>query len=166
MTSKFDDMTPSPNFFDVVLFLLLSLVTGPGFMSISSLVLELWQFTSIRDWPEIRKPEIHLCEFCPISGYWGELGIPKLTEMSLIKYNWMLQNAGVTAFTVSALLKENQQGGKITAPAPIAPPRLGLNYNFLLNWFKCFGQKIRQFLCFKCFSTQHWDKFVPAGKIW
>ena len=46
------------NFFDAVLFLLSSLVTGPSFMSISSLVLELWQFSFIRDWPEIRKSEI------------------------------------------------------------------------------------------------------------
>ena len=37
------------NFFDVVLFLLSSLVTGPNFMSTSSLVLELWQFSFIRD---------------------------------------------------------------------------------------------------------------------
>ena len=28
----------------------------------------------------------------------------------------MLQNARVTAFTVSELLRENQQGGKITSP--------------------------------------------------
>ena len=33
----------------------------------------------------------------------------------------MLQNARVTAFTVSELLRENQHGGKITPP-----PRLGL----------------------------------------
>ena len=38
------------NFFDPVLFLLSSLVTGPSFMTISSLVLELWQFSFIRDW--------------------------------------------------------------------------------------------------------------------
>ena len=35
--------------FDVVLFLLSSLVTDPSFISISSLVLELWQFSFIRD---------------------------------------------------------------------------------------------------------------------
>ena len=29
------------------------------------------------------------------------------------KSYWMLQNARVTAFTVSELLRENQQGGKI-----------------------------------------------------
>ena len=78
MTSQFSDMMSSSNFFDVVLFLLSSLVTGPSFMSISSLVLELWQFSFIRDWPEIRKSEIPPSEFCPISGYWDELWIPNL----------------------------------------------------------------------------------------
>ena len=33
MTSQFTDMMPSSNFFDVVLFLLSSLVTVPSFMS-------------------------------------------------------------------------------------------------------------------------------------
>ena len=51
-------MTSSSNFFDVALFLLSSLITGPSFMSISSMVLELWQFSFIRDWPEFRKLEI------------------------------------------------------------------------------------------------------------
>ena len=36
-------------FIDVVLFLLSGLVTGPSFMSVSSLVLELWQLSFIRD---------------------------------------------------------------------------------------------------------------------
>ena len=36
----------------------------------------------------------------------------------------MLKYARVTTFTVSELLRENQQGGKITHPPP---PRLGLN---------------------------------------
>ena len=72
-------------FFDVILFFLSSLVTGPSFMSISSLVLELWQFTFIRDWPEILKSEIPPSEFCLISGDWGELGIPTLAWVFLIK---------------------------------------------------------------------------------
>ena len=41
MTSQFLDMTLSSNLFDVALFLLSSLVTGPSFMLISSLVQEL-----------------------------------------------------------------------------------------------------------------------------
>ena len=102
-------MTSASNFFDVFLFVLSILVTGPSFMSISSLVLELWQFSFIRDWPEIWKLEIPLSKFCPISGDWGELWVPNLTRMSLIKFYWTLQNARVTAFTVFELLRENQQ---------------------------------------------------------
>ena len=42
-------------------------VSFPSFISISSLVLELWHFSFIRDWPEIRKLEIHASGFCPIT---------------------------------------------------------------------------------------------------
>ena len=41
MTSQFFEITSSSNFFEVVFFHLSSLVTGPRFISISSLVLEL-----------------------------------------------------------------------------------------------------------------------------
>ena len=51
-------------------------VNGPSFMSISWLILELWQFSCIKDWSEIPKSEIPLSALCPISGNWRELGIP------------------------------------------------------------------------------------------
>ena len=130
-------MTLSSNFVDFVLFLLSSLVTGPSFMSISSLVLEFFYF--IRDWPEIPKLEIPLSEFCVISGDWGELGIPDLVEMYLIKCYWMLQNTRATTFTVSELLRESQRergrgrgaGWETALPAS----RLGLKckYRFKLR---------------------------------
>ena len=53
------------NFFNGVMFPLSSLVTGPSFMSMSLLVLELWQFSFLRDWPEIRKSETLLSVFYP-----------------------------------------------------------------------------------------------------
>ena len=99
------------NFLDVVLFLLSILVTGPSFMSISSLVVELWQFSFIADWRGIRKLEIPRSEFCLISRDWGELWIPNFAKMSLTESYWMLQNFRVTAFTVFELLRENQLGG-------------------------------------------------------
>ena len=46
-----------------------------------------------------------------LSNIWRELGIPNLARTSLIKCYWMLQNARVTAFTVSELLREYQKGG-------------------------------------------------------
>ena len=138
MTSQFSDMTSTSNFFDVVLFHLSSLVTGPSFMSISSLILVLWQFSFIKDWPEIRKLEIPPSEFCPISGDWGKLWVLNLARMSLIECYWMLQNSRVTAFTVLELLRENQ-----LPPTQIRVnwqiPALSLNdcYIILLiiNWF-------------------------------
>ena len=114
MTSQFADMTSSSKLFDVVLFLLSSLVTGPSFMSISSLVLELWQFSFIRDWSEIRKSEYPRLSFAQfLEAVASELGIPNLARMSRTKYYWMLQNVRVTAFTISELLRENHQWGKI-----------------------------------------------------
>ena len=123
MTSQFFDMTSMSNFFDVVLLLLSSLVTGPGFMSTSSLVLELWQFSLIRNWPEIRKSEIPPSEFFRISGDWGELWIPNLQRMSLVECYWILENYRVTAFTVIVLLRKNELGGGVKLTPP---PRLGL----------------------------------------
>ena len=90
-------------FFELVLFLLSSLVTVPSFTSISSLVLELWQFSFIRVWQKIWKLEIHPSECCPISGEWGELEMPNLAQMFLMKCYWMLQNVMVTVFTLSEL---------------------------------------------------------------
>ena len=74
MLSQFADMTLLSNFFDVVFFLFSSLVTGPSFMSISSLAREFLQFFFKRDWSEIQKLDILPSEFCPISG--DNLGLP------------------------------------------------------------------------------------------
>ena len=104
--------------------------------SISWLVLELWQFSFTKDWPEIRKSEMSSSEFCPISGDWGELGISNLAQMFTIKSYWMLQNTRVITCTIFELLREKQQGGtphpthrlglrierNFTTPPPIPPP--------------------------------------------
>ena len=113
MTSQFSEITPLSNFSEVVLFLLSTLVTGPSSMSISSLFLESWQLSFIRDWPEnlekIWKSEIPLSQFCLIFRDWGKLGIPNLARMSLVKCCCMLRKARLATFTVSKLLRENQQ---------------------------------------------------------
>ena len=94
--------------FNVTVFSLSILVIAPIFMSISLLVLELWQFSFIRAWRKIRKSEIPSSEFWPISEDRNQLGIPNLVRMSLLKSCWMLQNTRVTA-----LLRENQKRSKI-----------------------------------------------------
>ena len=88
---------------------MLSSVTGASFMSISLLALEFWDFPFVRDSP--KKSEILPSEFCPISGDWGELGIPDLANIFLIKCYWMIQIASVTVLTVFELLRVNQQEG-------------------------------------------------------
>ena len=72
MTWQFSDMTSSL-FLGFVVFFLSSFITVPSFMSLSWLVLELWLFSFIKDWPEIRKSEIPPSKFCPVSGDWGKL---------------------------------------------------------------------------------------------
>ena len=115
MASQIFNMTSLWNCFHC-LFLLPSLVTGPSFMSLSSLVLERWQLPFIRDWAEIQKSEIPPSEFCPKSQDWGELGIPNLTQKSLKKCYWMLQNARLTAFTVSELWRKTNGVGVVKLP--------------------------------------------------
>ena len=82
MTLQFSKMKSSSNYFDVDVFLLSSLVTDPSFMPVSWLVLELWHFLFIKDWPEIRKSKITLPEFCSISRV---LVIPNLAQMNTAK---------------------------------------------------------------------------------
>ena len=128
MTSQFSDMSSTSSFLDVVLFLLSSLVPCPSFMTMSSLILELWKFSFIRDWPEIRKSEVPPSEFCPTSGDWSKLCIPNLARVSLIECYWMLQISRVTTFTVLELLRENQlRGGvKLSPPTQIRVKLSGL----------------------------------------
>ena len=134
MTSQLIQITSLSNCFDTVLFLLSSLVTGLSFVSISSLVMDLWQFSFVKNWPEIQISEIPLSEFCALCRGWSMLGIPNLARMSLIKCYWMLQNAKVTAFIVTELLRENQLTLN-TPPSPLVTQilRLGLNLNVLLS---------------------------------
>ena len=91
-----------------------NIITGSGVMTIS-----------FYKWLT-RNPGIGntLSEFCAISGDWGKLEIPNLAQTSLIKCYWMLRNARVTAFTISELLRENQQVGE--GGGCNSPSRLGL----------------------------------------
>ena len=114
-----------------------NVVTGSGVMTISF----------VRDWPEIRKLEITLSEFSPKSADWSDIGIPNLAKMYLTKCCWILQNARVTAFTVSELLKENQQGVKLPPAPPPALPRLGpANIRLDEDVLKTFSRRLRDVL--------------------
>ena len=96
----------------VVVFLLSGLINGPSFIMISFLVLELWQFLFIRDWPEIRKSERPLSEFCPIPGEWCKLPYAAKCQVYSFYCFWVI--------------KGKPTGGGIKKLPP--PTRLGLTY--------------------------------------
>ena len=98
------------------------LVTGPSFMSILSLVLELWQFSFIRDWPEIRKSEIPPSEFCLISKDWGESEIPNLVQNEMLLNASKCQGFSFYCFWVI----KGKSAGRVKSTTPSPPPRLGL----------------------------------------
>ena len=91
--------------FCFTLFCFSSQVTGPSFRFMTSSF-----YKGLTRNPEIVNT-YNMFEFCPISEDWGELGIPNLPQTYLIKCYSILQNARVTPFTVSELLRENQQSG-------------------------------------------------------
>ena len=126
MTSQFSDMTSTLNFFEVVLSLLSSLVTGPRFMSISSLVLELWQFSFVRDWPEIRKLEIP--PVWVLLNLW-RLGRAMDTKIGTNVSNRMLLHVAKFqsySFYRFWVIKGKPTGG-VKLPPPPLPPRLELS---------------------------------------
>ena len=70
MTPQFTDMMLLSYFFDVVLFLLSSLVTGPSLMSISLLILKLWKFFFYKRLN--RNLEIGLTPFSFLANIWKQ----------------------------------------------------------------------------------------------
>ena len=104
-------------------------------MSISWLVLELWQFSFIQNWPEIRKSEIPAPKFCPISGDWGQLGIPNLARLFLIK---------CYCFYRFWVIKRQPIGRSKVTPQP--PLRLGLKKRLLHKYFPVKFAKFSPFL--------------------
>ena len=100
MKSQFVDMNDIVNFLDVFL---VKFSYWSKFQIKSLLVLELYQFLFIRDWPEILKSEIPSSEFSPISGDWGKLGIPNLAQMT---------NVSKKVIECCKIPQENQQDRK------------------------------------------------------
>ena len=89
-----------------------NIITGSGVMTISF-------YKELTRNPENGNTPVQ------ISGDWNEQGLPNLARAFLIKCYGMLQNARITAFTVSELLRGNQLagGGKFT-PLPATQIRV------------------------------------------
>ena len=151
MTSHFLTWRHCQNFFNFVLFFLSKLFPGRSFMSISLLVLELWQLSFRSIWPETLKLEISRPEFCPISDDWSKLERPNFAQMFLINCYWMLLNVTVTAFNVFELLRENQQGVGESLPLP----RLGL-----ISWLMTckLMLQLQSSFRFACCNSDSWRR--------
>ena len=127
MKSQFTDMTSSSNFFDVVLFLLLSLATGPSFVSISPLVLEWIDHDNITN--ELTKNlEIRNTPIWVLLNIWG-LGGVRDTKFGINVSNEMLLNAakcqGCSIYCFCIIKRKPTEESK-SPPPPLPPPRLGL----------------------------------------
>ena len=99
------------NFFDVVLFVLSGLVSGPSFMLTSSLVLEFWQVLAIK--ALTKNPDIENIPVWDLSNIWRQ-GQFRDTKFSMNTSNKMLvivQNARFTGFFLSYLEKQNKGRG-------------------------------------------------------
>ena len=121
--SHFTEMTSSSNFFDVIMFLLLSLVTGPSFMS--------------RNWDKrlTRNPEIGNAFVWVLRNIWRlgqvkgtKFGVDVFFEMLLNVAKW--QGYSFYRFWVPKGSATVRRGSKITIP------RLGLKKDLIVNLFK------------------------------
>ena len=125
----------SSNFSDISLFFLPRLHTLPSFMSISLLVLVVWQFSFIRDWSEICKLEILSFAQYPV---WVFPNIWRLGRVRDAKFvsnvsNEKLLNASKSqdySFKRFWVIKENQQGGNTHTHTHTHTQRLDLMNKF------------------------------------
>ena len=92
-------------FFDTFTFLLSLLVVSPTLMSVSLLVLELWQFLFIRDLTRNLEIKITLVWVCPI---------PNFAWMSLMKRYLMLQNTRFTVYDAWVFKRGREEDCKNT----------------------------------------------------
>ena len=178
MTSQFPNMTSSLNLFDVVLFLLSSLVISPSFMSIPSLVLELMTIFFYKGLT--RNPEIGNILFWVLLNIW-RLGQVMETKFGTSVSSRMLLNAakfqGYSFYRFWVIKgKPTWEGGVKLPPSP-PPPRLGLS-NFLtenLNeicgdiwccqkW--CSDREIIAKCSFLYIPHCTWSVIKPCGKQW
>ena len=85
-----------------------------------------------KGWIEIRTSEIPPSKFCSIL---GQLKNTKFGTNVSKKSHLILENSQVTVFTVSQLLRENQQvGGKITPSHSVSNWKYPFGGNFVQNF--------------------------------
>ena len=138
-TSQFIDMTSS-SFFDVVAFLLSSLVTGPSFMSISLLVFKLRQFFFVFK-RLTRTPEIASTPVWILPNIW-RLGQVRDTKFGTVVSNKNLFNAAECqdySFYRFWVIKGKPLEGGIT-PQPRFVEVAVIYFTKIFLTFFCFSQ--------------------------
>ena len=98
------------HFFDACVFTMSSLINGPSFKLISWLVLEFWQSSFIKDWPEMRKSEIH--PSCVLLNLWRLWHFRDIIFATNISNKMLLTTAKCQGYNFYCfwVIKENQQG--------------------------------------------------------
>ena len=87
-------------------------------------VMTIFFYEGLNKNPDIRNTP---SEFCQMSGDWRNFMVLNLAQISLMRCYWTLQNVRVKAFTISEVLRENQQeGGRVKCPPTQSPPKLEL----------------------------------------
>ena len=110
MTSQFSDMASSSFFFEIILFLLSSLVTGPSLMPISSLVLKLRQFCL--------NLSLNLILVWILSDIWRLERVMDTKFCTNVSNKMLLNAAKYQCYSVFELLRETNWRVKLIPPSP------------------------------------------------
>ena len=160
-------MTSSTKFFNGILLLLWSLHTGQSFMSISSLVLELWKFSfKLRLKRKYRIPEIGNTPIWVLPNIW-RLGQAMDTTFGRNVCNSMLVNAENPqrySFYYSWVIKVKPTGGRELLPAP---EKKSVNVKSSVKALEFHGNKwvtaLLQFHCFRNLSNfSIWERVIKT----
>ena len=153
MASQFADMTPSANFLTLFVSLVKFTYWSNFYVNTTFGVKRIFIYWGLTRNPKIRNtPVCILPKTCRL----GRDRDTKFGTNVSDKMLLILQNARVTAFTVSELLKENQQsGGKITSPTS----RLGLMRKILaLKQYVIWSENLNVVKNIKSDYTKNWKK--------
>ena len=86
-----------------------------------------------------------------------------MARTSLIRFYWLMQNARVAAFTVSELLRKNQQGGSKITPLLIQIRDIIRILRIFKNWTTC-PLSVRQYFSKLRWYTPQKQVFLVLGK--
>ena len=135
MTSQFADMTSLSNFYVVVMFFLSSLVSGPSFLSISLLVLELWLLRidqKSRNW------------IYPCLSYWM---LPVLHLLTFLSYQgrtnreWVVKSLHPTLPNLTQIWVKDLMTNNFWNPTPSLIVGLGRTMTNFIHSYKFYYHK-------------------------